>query len=113
MRDGINIEKVGRGIAARLYISGEKVTGAKLAEEFRLAGDQEAREAIHWARCQRDAALSRIAASSTGYFWAPNKEDGLPTIHGLRGRAFSMFDAASGMAHAYGIINLDQCELSL
>lgn len=113
MSNPFDMEHVGKCIAHRLFISGETVTGAKLADEFRLANDQQVREAIHWARCQRDPGVSRIAASSNGYVWAVNKEDGLPTILGLRGRAFSMLDAASGMAHAYGIFNLDQCELSL
>jgi hypothetical protein len=113
MPNAFDMERVGKGIAHRLMISDETVTGAKLADEFRLANDQQVREAIHFARCQRDPNVSRIAASSVGYFWAASKEDGLPTILGLRGRAFSMLDAASGMAHAYGIFNLDQCELQI
>lgn len=108
-----DIEAKAKGIASRLMISGEKVTGEQLAREFGLAGDEQVRDVIHWARTQGDPAISRIAAGRSGYFWAPTKEVGLPTIKGLRGRGLSMFDAAKGMAAAYGINNIEQEALPL
>ena len=113
MSQPFDIERTARGIASRLMLSGETVTGAKLADEFGLAGSEQVRECVNWLRKQGDPSISRIASDETGYTWAIRYEQAQATVHHLKGRAFSILGAASGLAKSFGRTGIEQEELSL
>lgn len=107
------MERVAKGIASRLMISGETVTGAQLAAEFGLSSSEEVRQCVNWLRRQGDPQISRIASDSTGYSWARDYAQVSDTVHHLKGRAFSILDAARGLAKSFGRSEIEQEELSL
>jgi hypothetical protein len=113
MTKPFDIETKAKGIASRLMLSGEKVTGAKLAVEFGLSDSQQVRECVNWARKQGDSGISRIASDSGGYWWCSKWEDVETTVHHLRGRAYSILEASRGLAKSFGKSHLEQEALPL
>ena len=108
-----DLETKARGIASRLMISGEKVSGAQLAQEFGLTDSQKVRECVNWLRKQGDPSISRIASDEGGYAWATKWADVETTVHHLTGRAHSILAASRGLAKAFGKSNIEQESLSL
>ena len=113
MSKPFDIELYAQRISSRLMLSGEKRTGAELAREFDLDCSQRVRACVNYARKQGNPQLSRIASDETGYWYAKSFEEAASTMHHLRGRAFSILDAARGLAASFGVKNIEQEELSL
>lgn len=94
-------------------ISGEKLTGEQIAQEFDLRSSSEVRESVNWLRRQGDPAISRIASDGDGYWWTSRWEDVEQTVHHMKGRAFSILDASRGLARAFGKAQVEQESLAL
>lgn len=87
------------------------ILSPQIESEWKLAGPK-FRAMVNYLRSLGDPLLSRIAATSKGYYWADNRDDAATTITSLGQRARQIRSAEVGMRKAFGE-NIGQFDMFL